>query len=35
MKDFLKYTFATVTGMVLFAILIGIISVISVMGMIA
>ena len=35
MKDFLKYTFATVTGMVLFAILIGIISVIPVMGMIA
>ena len=35
MKDFLKYTLATVIGMVIFAIVIGIISVISLMGMVA
>ncbi|MGN0282346.1 MAG: signal peptide peptidase SppA [Prevotella sp.] len=35
MKEFLKYTLATVIGMVIFAIVIGIISVISLMGMVA
>ena len=35
MKEFLKYTLATVIGMVIFAIVIGIIGVISLMGMVA
>ena len=35
MKDFLKYTLATVIGMVIFAVVIGIIGVISMMGMVA
>jgi len=35
MKDFLKYTFATVTGIIIFALVVGMICVISLVGMAA
>ena len=35
MKDFLKYTLATVTGIIIFGLVIGIICVISLVGMAA